>query len=152
MQQTQIFNVMNNLKSLVTKSCEGLSPTSKSEKSYGLKDFLACSTNQMLLTRGGYGSYSGNPMGGGWPAPVASAGGYIENSFNNAMTSFNNTLSSVGNAIGSFFGVVGSSQGSGLVVVPGCNQCPPSTAGPGTVGAGENGYVMGVAINHLINH
>ena len=60
MQQTQIFNVMSNLKSLVTKSCEGLSLTSKSEKSYGLKDFLACSTNQMLMTRGGYGSYGGS--------------------------------------------------------------------------------------------
>ena len=92
---------MNNLKSLVTKSCEGLSLTSKSEKSYGLKDFLACSTNQMLLTRGGYGSYGGSDgWEGDWPSGTGSYGASLDSSFDSAVGSIWSSIESTASWIG----------------------------------------------------
>lgn len=47
---------MSTLKSLVARSNEGLSFRKKSKQGFGLGDFLAATTEQMLMTRGGYGS------------------------------------------------------------------------------------------------
>jgi hypothetical protein len=46
---------MKNLKSLVSKANSGFSPRSSSNKRFGLGSFIAASSDQMLMTRGGYG-------------------------------------------------------------------------------------------------
>ncbi len=74
---------MSTLKSLVARSNEGLSFGKKSKQHFGLGDFLAASTEQMLMTRGGYGSpqnyYSGpeswwDASGGGGGSSSSDAG------------------------------------------------------------------------------
>ena len=48
---------MNDLKKLVAKANSSLSPRQKKSNSrYGLANFIAASTDQMLMTRGGYGA------------------------------------------------------------------------------------------------
>ena len=47
---------MSTLKSLVARSNEGLSFRKKSKQRFGLGSFVAASTDQMLMTRGGYQS------------------------------------------------------------------------------------------------
>jgi hypothetical protein len=47
---------MENLKSLVSKANSGLTLNSKTNKRFGLGSFIAASTDQMLMTRGGYGN------------------------------------------------------------------------------------------------
>ena len=67
---------MSTLKSLVARSNEGLSFRKKSKQRFGLSDFLAATTEQMLMTRGGYGSpqnyYSGPESW--WDAPGGGGG------------------------------------------------------------------------------
>jgi len=56
---------MNDLKKLVAKANSSLSPRqNKSNVRYGLANFIAASTDQMLMTRGGYSSGSSNCMHG----------------------------------------------------------------------------------------
>lgn len=104
---------MSNLKSMVAKSNEGLSRREKSKHRFGLESFLAASTDQMLMTRGGYGaggngqsckhgfSYCGTcsqSSGGGTPYPAVNAlGNSWVQSINNMSNSFAN--STVGQAI-----------------------------------------------------
>ncbi len=93
---------MSNLKSLVARSNEGLSFGKKSKQRFGLGSFVAASTDQMLMTRGGYGSpqnyYSGPeswwdaPGGGGGGSssanpynPVAGVGGNIAQGMQNSL-------------------------------------------------------------------
>jgi len=76
---------MSNLKNLVAKANSGLSLRSTPKERFGLNGFLAASTDQMLMTRGGYGSQEpiyGSPdnwWGGsaGGPGP----GGVLGSSF-----------------------------------------------------------------------
>lgn len=61
---------MNDLKKLVAKANSSLSPRQKkSSERYGLANFIAASTDQMLMTRGGYGASFYSGFGGapqGW--------------------------------------------------------------------------------------
>ncbi len=68
---------MSTLKSLVARSNEGLSFRKKSKQRFGLGSFVAASTDQMLMTRGGYGSPYGYYSGpeSWWDAPGGGAGG-----------------------------------------------------------------------------
>jgi hypothetical protein len=92
---------MSNLKNLVAKANSGLSLRSTPKERFGLNGFLAASTDQMLMTRGGYGaSFYNGPSGwssGGGSGPggsLGSMGNSITQGFNNMMGSFNS--SSVG--------------------------------------------------------
>jgi hypothetical protein len=67
---------MSTLKSLVSRSNEGLSFGKKCKQGFGLGDFLAATTEQMLMTRGGYGSPYGYYSGpASWWDPFGGAGG-----------------------------------------------------------------------------
>jgi hypothetical protein len=67
---------MSTLKSLVARSNEGLSFGKKCKQGFGLGDFLAATTEQMLMTRGGYGSPYGYYSGpASWWDPFGGAGG-----------------------------------------------------------------------------
>ena len=67
---------MSNLKNLVAKANSGLSLRSTPKERFGLNGFLAASTDQMLMTRGGYGaSFYNGPSGwssGGGSGPGGS--------------------------------------------------------------------------------
>jgi hypothetical protein len=59
---------MENLKSLVSKANSGFSPRSSSKERFGLGSFIAASTDQMLMIRGGVGHSRlrvGQETGGG---------------------------------------------------------------------------------------
>lgn len=58
---------MSNLKNLVAKANSGLSLHSSSKERFGLDSFIAASTNQLLMTRGGYGNrFTGYTPAGWW--------------------------------------------------------------------------------------
>ena len=87
---------MNDLKKLVAKANSSLSPRQKkSNARYGLANFIAASTDQMLMTRGGYGGGSGGdylfPSSGGAAGIVGAAW----NSTPNGTSSFH-TASTLG--------------------------------------------------------
>jgi hypothetical protein len=46
--------VMKNLKSLVSKANSGFAPRSSSKERFGLENFIAASSSEILMTRGGY--------------------------------------------------------------------------------------------------
>lgn len=46
---------MSNFKNLLSEATEGLSKKSPAKVRFGLKNFIKASTDQMLMTRGGYG-------------------------------------------------------------------------------------------------
>ena len=57
---------MSNLKNLVVKANSGLTLRSeKSKNSFGLGSFIAASSSEMLMTRGGYGPPNWAKQGGG---------------------------------------------------------------------------------------
>jgi hypothetical protein len=108
---------MENLKSLVSKANSGLTLNSKTNKRFGLGSFIAASTDQMLMTRGGYGtnprsygsaygrSLQGDAAAGGgsFGGPGGGPGGAIGNIGNNIAQGFSNMFGSFNDsAVGQF--------------------------------------------------
>lgn len=48
---------MSNFSNLISRATEGLSTQKSSNKHFGLEHFIKASTDQMLMTRGGYGGF-----------------------------------------------------------------------------------------------
>ena len=101
---------MSNLKSLVARSNAGLSFGKKSKQRFGLGSFVAASTDQMLMTRGGYGSpqnyYSGPESW--WDAPGGGAGG------SSSANPYNPVAGVGGNIAQGFYNGIGADPGGRL--------------------------------------
>jgi hypothetical protein len=103
--------VMKNLKSLVSKANSGFAPRSSSKERFGLENFIAASSSEILMTRGGYdGPSSGNatnPFGAslignginnsGPGGSIGSIGNGIAQAFSNMFGSYNDS------SVGQFF-------------------------------------------------
>lgn len=99
---------MSNLKNLVADANSGLSLRSTSKQRFGLGSFVAASTDQMLMTRGGYGSsgarggYFGGNGGGGGAGGVGFTPGQNTATSAAASSGGGNTSSSSSGGLGSY--------------------------------------------------
>ena len=137
---------MSNLKNLVAKANSGLSLRSTPKERFGLNGFLAASTDQMLMTRGGYGSglSSGVCMHGGFAASctIAPCGG--PGGGNGGSGDQNNGGGFYGGGNGSSGGSTNSSNDCGLT----CQTCINSGIGQMSATDGSAAANIGTLMAH----
>ena len=103
---------MENLKSLVSKANSGLTLNSKTNKRFGLGSFIAASSDQMLMTRGGVGHSRlrvGQETGGGpgVDAYTAAFSGMLDSGgggFGGAISSMENEWNAITSSVSSTYG------------------------------------------------
>ena len=95
---------MKNLKNLASKANSDLTLNSKTKKHFGLENFIAASSSEMLMTRGGYGPPQWAKEGGGTRVYTSGMGRFIGGGASRGGFGPGGAVGNIGNSVAQGFG------------------------------------------------